>query len=293
METSSSKVQNSNYKPGTSLSIATVCFNTSAAELEAMLASLLPAIRRLRQEFDVSSLRLSLIDNSESSESSTALVAALSESLVREQITVDVMAGHGNIGYGRAHNLLLDSLDSDFHLLMNPDVELEESALVEGVRYLFNNPAVALASPQGIDEQGTRLHLCKRYPALLTLLLRGFVPDFIKAFFRGRLARYEMRELQDSDEPQTVPIASGCFMLCRSRDLQAVRGFNPDYFLYFEDFDLSLRLAQRGRLVFLPSMKIIHHGGNAAGKGLHHIRLFMRSAITFFNSHGWRIFSQP
>ena len=101
METSSSKVQNSNNKPGTSLSIATVCFNTPAAELEAMLASLLPAIRRLRQEFDVSSLRLSLIDNSDSSESSTALVAALSESLVREQITVDVMAGHGNIGYGR------------------------------------------------------------------------------------------------------------------------------------------------------------------------------------------------
>lgn len=293
METSSSNAHNANNKPGVSLSIATVCFDTPAAELEAMLASLLPAIRRLRQEFELTGLRLSLIDNSDSSESSAALVAALSESLLREQITVDVMAGHGNIGYGRAHNLLLDSLDSDFHLLMNPDVELEESSLLEGVRYLFNNSEVVLASPLGIDGQGNRLHLCKRYPALLTLLLRGFFPDAIKAFFRGRLAHYEMRELQDSNEPQTVAITSGCFMLCRRRDLQAVRGFNPDYFLYFEDFDLSLRLGQRGRLVFLPSMKIVHHGGHAARKGLHHIRLFLGSAITFFNSHGWRIFSQP
>ncbi len=293
METSSSNAQKDHKKPSTSLSIATVCFNTPAAELEAMLSSLLPAIGRLREEFELSGLRLSLIDNSDSSESSAALVTALSESLLREQITVDVMAGHGNIGYGRAHNLLLDSLDSDFHLLMNPDVELEDSALAEGVRYLFNNPEVSLASPLGVDEQGSRLHLCKRYPALLTLLLRGFFPDSIKALFRSRLARYEMRELQASSKAQPVPIASGCFMLCRSRDLKAVRGFDPNYFLYFEDFDLSLRLGEQGSLVFLPSMKIVHHGGNAARKGLHHIRLFLGSAITFFNSHGWRIFSQP
>lgn len=257
-----------------------------------MLASLLPAIRRLRQEFDVA-LRLSLIDNSDSSESSAALVAALSESLVREQVTVDVMAGHGNIGYGRAHNLLLDSLDSDFHLLMNPDVELEESALLEGIRYLVKNDGVSLASPFGVDEKGRRLHLCKRYPALFTLLLRGFFPDSIKAFFRSRLARYEMQELKINAAAQIVPIASGCFMLCRSRDLKAVGGFDPRYFLYFEDFDLSLRLGERGNLVFLPAMKIVHHGGNAASKGLYHIRLFLRSAVSFFNRHGWRLFSQP
>lgn len=291
METSSSNTQDN--KPGTSLSIATVCFNTPAAELESMLTSLLAAVRRLRTEFELSSLRLSLIDNSDSKQSSASLIAALSESLVRERVTVDVVAGHGNIGYGRGHNLVLDSVDSDFHLLMNPDVELEESALLEGIRYLLNNPGVSLASPLGTDSQGARLHLCKRYPAVFTLLVRGFFPDSIKAMFRGRLARYEMQELQQMDAPQIVPIASGCFMLCRSRQLKKIRGFDPRYFLYFEDFDLSLRLGERGNLVFLPSMKITHHGGNAAGKGLHHIRLFLRSAISFYNSHGWRIFSQP
>ena len=30
-----------------------------------------------------------------------------------------LISGHGNIGYGRGHNLVLNRIDSDFHLLLN------------------------------------------------------------------------------------------------------------------------------------------------------------------------------
>lgn len=77
-------------------------------------------------------------------------------------------------------------------------------------------------------------------------------------------------------------------MLCKREVLSEVGGFDDRYFLYFEDFDLSLRLGKQGRLAYVPAMKIIHAGGNTASKGLRHILLFMRSAMRFFNQWGWR-----
>ena len=57
--------------------------------------------------------------------------------------------------------------------------------------------------------------------------------------------------------------------------------------MYFEDFDLSLRLHSVGRLIFLPQMHIVHHGGYSARKGWRHITMFTHSGWKFFQRHGW------
>ena len=89
-------------------------------------------------------------------------------------------------------------------------------------------------------------------------------------------------------EQAEIMLASGCFMLVRTRALLAAGGFDDAYFLYFEDFDLSLRLGGQGRLIFNPAMRIVHHGGYAARKGMQHVKYFLRSGVMFFNQHGWR-----
>lgn len=120
------------------------------------------------------------------------------------------------------------------------------------------------------------------------LLLRGFAPGFLRRAFQRRLSNYDMRDVCGAVHTVDVAIASGCFMLVRTSALRAVGGFDSDYFLYFEDFDLSLRLREQGRLVYDPAMRIVHHGGYAASKGRNHLGYFVRSGIRFFHQHGWR-----
>ena len=100
----------------------------------------------------------------------------------------------------------------------------------------------------------------------------------------------EMRRLIREKKASPVEIVSGCCMLCRTAALQQVHGFDSDFFLYFEDFDLSLRLGKLGDVVYLPSMRVRHGGGNAATKGGNHQRYFLRSALRFFNKNGWKLF---
>jgi GT2 family glycosyltransferase len=193
-----------------------------------------------------------------------------------------------NLGFGGGHNTVLDTLGSDYHLVLNPDVELEEGTLRAGLSALLENEDIALLSPKVFGTKGDQEFLCKRYPSVLALLLRGFAPQLIKRLFHRQLAAYEMRDLCGGEGRVTVPIASGCFMLARTAALRAAGGFNEKFFLYFEDFDLSLRLANQGRLVFDPAMQIVHHGGYAARKGGAHLKYFVRSGIRFFNQYGWR-----
>jgi hypothetical protein len=39
---------------------------------------------------------------------------------------------------------------------------------------------------------------------------------------------------------------------------------------------------------YVPSVKIVHHGGGAARKGARHLALFARSAVRFYRKHGWK-----
>ena len=98
-----------------------------------------------------------------------------------------------------------------------------------------------------------------------------------------------MRDLSEDEVASDIPIASGCFMLARADVLRSLGGFSPRYFLYFEDFDLSLRLSRIAAIAYVPTVRIVHLGGEAARKGLLHQRLFVRSALTFSSTHGWKL----
>ena len=235
---------------------------------------------------------LYLVDNSDKPNRDQHLYSELKKKIVDSNLAVHIVQGHGNIGFGAGHNLVISRLNSTYHLILNPDVILDENCLTTGINYLERHPQTAIVSPFATGSDGHKQYLCKTYPALLTFLVRGFVPGFLKPVFAERMARYEMRYMTELEPTTGIPIVSGCFMLCRTKFLQQVKGFDNNYFLYFEDFDLSLRLRKIADIAYVPMMRITHSGGHAAGKGYRHLLMFLQSAIYFFNSHGWRVFKQ-
>lgn len=194
-----------------------------------------------------------------------------------------------NRGYGSGHNLAARHGRSSYHLILNPDVAIQPGALSAGLRYLDDHPGVGLITPKAFDGGGKRQYLCKRYPAVLDLFARGYGSRVAGSFFHDRIANYELRGITEDSIVDDVPVASGCFMLMRRQAFDSVGGFDSDFFMYFEDFDLSIRLRQTGwRIIYMPEVKITHYGGMAARKGIKHDSMFYRSALRFFNKHGWK-----
>jgi GT2 family glycosyltransferase len=270
------------------LSISIVLYNSSLELLARTLNSLANSASAARKSHALGGVTVRVIDNSPDPLEREQVREGLERWKKNSQMEVDYFETGQNRGFGFGHNLAIATLDTDFHLVLNPDVEISESCLEVGLSCMREDEGIVLLSPEVSSDNGFREYLCKRYPSVLVLLLRAYAPRFIRWIFRKKLHRYEMRDVCNSAQETEVMLASGCFMLVRTDALQSVGGFNEELFLYFEDFDLSLRLGGKGRVVYHPAMKIVHHGGHAARKGLWHMKLFVNSGIQFFNLHGWR-----
>lgn len=269
------------------LGISIVSHAPNACLLAATLDSLRVALLEANDLIGTQGVRLYLVDNGPAQ--AGALLDALCSAVSGiPGFTVTLVRGQGNVGYGAGHNLAIRQSDSTFHLILNPDVELRSDSLREALTFMAQHPEVGLLSPAVRDAAGQLQYLCRRYPGVLDLGLRGFAPAGLQRRFRARLSRYTMQDvIGPSEVVWDVPLVSGCFMLLRRPVLESTGGFDPGFFLYFEDYDLSLRVAGFSRIVYVPRVAIVHHGGQAARKGWHHIGWFMRSALRFYRKHGW------
>ena len=274
------------------LTVSIVTYRPDLVLLDRTLRTLAVSLVAAREQELMRAANVVLIDNTGTRASAAAVVRVARDIFRDADVTMNYLHGHANIGYGAAHNLVMHGGNTHYHLVLNPDVELAADALPIAFRFLGEHAEVGVLAPASRRVDGTREYVCKRYPTVLDLALRGFAPRALRQFFRKRLDHYEMRDLVDrvaADETiSPIPAMSGSFMFVRRKAIEATGGFDPGFFLYFEDFDWSVRLNRVTRTVYVPAVKIVHHGGGAAKKAPRHIGYFVRSAARFFNKHGWK-----
>lgn len=266
-----------------SLCISIVTYQVRPDDFTAMLASLDAALETAQSAWRLRT-RLIIVDNGQQVEQLRSVLAEY------PRLPAELIVNEQNLGYGRAQNQALARAQADYHVLMNPDVVVQPECLLRGLQFLEREPQVVALSPQVTDIHGRLQYLCKRYPSVFDLALRGFAPSSLRRLFEPRLALYECRSMVNKKLTARAELISGCFMLCRGEALRKAGGFNERFFLYFEDFALSIELARLGKLMYYPQISIVHYGGYAARKGWAHIRLFARSAVSFFNLFGWKLF---
>lgn len=276
----------------TTITVSIVTYRTPAAELLALIESLGKAGTHAGENQLLDRLYVRVVDNSAAEiDTNTPALDVMQTRLgdAAALIAIETVEPSSNLGFGRANNLGLESSQSALVWVLNPDVVLMPDALTNALRHLDAHPNCVLVSPVATFPNGTPQYLAKRKPNLFTLLLRGFAPGWLRARFAERLKHYERSDVAFDASLTDVDIASGCCMLSRREAWERVGGFDPRFFLYFEDFDLSLRLREIGEIHRVAEFRIVHAGGGAARKGLRHVLLFTQSMIRYFNKHGWRV----
>ena len=169
---------------------------------------------------------INLVNNDESQTLDLASIERDCGELVEANCSLSLLQGHGNIGYGSAHNLVLDTCHTEYFMLMNVDVEVDIDSISNSLNYLESHSEVAVVSPHAVDEFGNKQYLCKR-AVVFNFLIRGFAPA-IRELFSRHLSWYEMRDLSEEEPTHNIPIVSGCTMMCRTDALLKVGGFNEN-----------------------------------------------------------------
>lgn len=222
-------------------------------------------------------LRIYVIDNGSTDQTQEKLTPYL------DRITF-IQSGKGNIGFGAANNLILDQLDSEYHVIMNPDVYLlDRDSLLTMTKYLDDHPDVGMVAPKIVDEKGELQYLCRRNPTVLDLLLR-FSP------IKTSRKRQDMHVMKDMDYNTSFPIefASGCFMMIRTDLYRKLGGFDERFFLYAEDADLTRRVNQTSQTVYVPEATVCHAWKRASYRDPAMTRIHLKSLWKYFRKWGFK-----
>lgn len=195
--------------------------------------------------------------------------------------------GHGNIGYGAAHNLAIRKLlgtNVKYHLVINSDIDFDKKVVTVLEEFMDLNPDIGLVMPKIFSPNGDLQYLCKLLPTPLDMLGRRFSP---LKFIQYRNSYFEMR-LSGYNKIMDVPFLSGCFMFLRVNVLLEINGFSDDFFMYCEDIDICRRIKlNKFRTVFYPNVSIVHVHKKESYKNNKMLIIHIKSAIKYFNKWGW------
>jgi N-acetylglucosaminyl-diphospho-decaprenol L-rhamnosyltransferase len=191
------------------------------------------------------------------------------ESMAARYPHVRVLRTGGNIGYGAAVNAGLADLTDGWALVANPDVRFDPGAVDELLRVAGLWPRAATVGPAIRTPEGDLYPSARDLPQLSTGVGHALLGWIWPA--NPWTARYR----REREAPRERPAGwlSGSCLLVNLEAFWSVGGFDPNYFMYFEDVDLAERLGRRGWLhVYAPSAVIVHEGGHATRREPHRMR---------------------
>ena len=157
---------------------------------------------------------------------------------IAEAAGARVIRNPDNLGFGLANNAGLALADTPYVLFLNPDATLAPDCLEALLAAAERRPEAALLVPTLLKGDGRRFE--------------KWTSPICDPVFRAQ---------PRDDEARPIAFASGAVVLARREAMEAVGGFDPAIFLYFEDDDLSRRVLDRGwRILHVPAATARHVG---------------------------------
>lgn len=202
-----------------------------------------------------------------------------------------------NHGFGGGINRTLErGIAGDLVLLINPDCFVTAEVMRE-LTLILDDERTAVAAPRMVYENGLPGIAGGPFPTVTKeflgkLRVDEIVPKRLKRRLLGLFSsKANGASLSDSlieGDPLTVDWVSGFCMMLRRVVLEELRGFDEDYFLYFEDVDVCHRAIAAGYKVKLARRTSALHlestSTSTVGKSAH----YYRGLAVYMRKHGTR-----
>ena len=162
-----------------------------------------------------------------------------------------------NLGYSKAVNIGVEKTSGDIILLLNPDIEVLDDSIIKLYQFIKNNNNIDVVGAKIVDKNGKyKEYSRRRFPYAIQS-----ISYFLKLHNFGLVNYYNYEDI-NRNVTQRVDSISGCCMTIRKNTFVGNKGFNENYFLYFEDTHFCWTVNKLNKSVYyFPEAEIIHYGG--------------------------------
>ncbi|MCC5887226.1 MAG: glycosyltransferase family 2 protein [Gammaproteobacteria bacterium] len=168
---------------------------------------------------------------------------------------VRVIRSEDNLGFGRGCNLGAEEARSPYLLFLNPDAELPSDDLAVMLQFLESRSAAAITGPAIVEGSAEAVQ-----KAGLMLTPGRLVSNALG----GRKMKPWGCPIVPGSDPFETDWVCGAAMLIRTAVFRQIGGFDPRFFLYFEETDLCRRVRDAEFEIWAIGQASARHVGGAS-----------------------------
>ncbi len=210
---------------------------------------------------------------------------------VREaDLPVRVIRNLRNVGFGPANNIGAAAARGRYLLLVNTDCFVADNLPRKLARRLDALPPAAVVGPRLLNPDGTLQPSCHNFPTPLIFFLEQ--SQLWRVLRRVPAVARRLQIAAPHIRPARVDWLSGACLMIRREAFEAVGGFDPAFFFYWEETDLCRRLHAAGwDVVFAPEATAVHVGGGSSSPAL--LPEYFRGLYRFYRKYRgpWPLFA--
>lgn len=199
---------------------------------------------------------------------------------------VKLIKNQTNTGFSAANNRALKIADGRFILSLNSDTIILKDSIDILAEFLEKTSQAALCAPKLLNPDGSIQPNVYHFTTFRSILARYTIFKYFGLFKKDR-DFYKMRHFS-YDHIIEIDRPMGAAMMAKKDALEKINNFDEEFFFYFEDADICLRLKKTGfKIYFIPDAQIIHIGGaSSQSLGRHKTdMMFYRSMFYYFRKH--------
>lgn len=211
-----------------------------------------------------------VVDNDSSDNSQNILLERYGEKVI-------YLALNENIGFGRANNEGIKIADGRNIFLLNPDTILRNNAIKILTGYIDTHPKVGVCGGNLFDENG--------HPTYSFAPKLPSVSGALWSFFGGIYSLFSSKiiEFNYTKNAKKVGYISGADFMIRKSILDRTGAFDPDFFMYGEEAELTTRIRKcEYDSINIPQAEITHLEGKSIGINERRVRLQVQGRKLFF-----------
>src|SRR3989338_1593753 len=192
---------------------------------------------------------------------------------------VQLIANTENAGFGKAQNQGIQQARGKYICIFNPDTAITDNVFKKMFDWMENpeHTKVVLLGPKLMYPDGRPQPSIKRFPTAVSQMIILLKCHHVFGWF-GPVRRYLAKDF-DYNIEQPVDQMMGACIFARASALHALKGFDEDFWIWFEYVDLCKRSKASGwENWYTPLISIIHHEGKSFGQ------IFSPTKQRYFNA---------